>query len=227
MTNKSFWTVTLLSSFLLCIGFSCVAEIESQSAFTSDMLLQNAIKAGQLDDVRTLLQNGIDVNKPFNDGITPLHVSVINNQENIAAVLIQAGAKIDEPDSTTHATPLHMAALYGRVGIAELLIKKGANVNALMKFEITPLLVAAQFKHPQIVEILLNKKVNINHADQEGFTALHFAAQNGDEIITRLLLNHGANTKLKDKTNNATPLMVAIENSHPNVARLLQEHETK
>jgi ankyrin repeat protein len=220
-------SLSLTSLFACTVLFShvCIANIQSETAYTPDILLQNAIKAGQLDDVRTLISDErVDVNRPFSDGITPLHASVINNQENIAIVLVEAGAKTDAPDPTTQATALHLASLYGREKIAAYLIQKGANVNADMKFGITPLLVATQFNQPQIVQLLLDKKANINHTDQEGFTALHFAAQNGNEIITNMLLDHGAKMNVNDKTTKATPLEIAIENNHPEVARVLEEH---
>jgi ankyrin len=220
--------VLMLSSFCCTADETKANEIQSESAFTPDMLLQNAIKAGQLDDVRILLeQGGIDINQPFGQGITPLHSAVINNQENIAAVLIQHGAKVDAEDATTQATPLHLAALYGRENIANLLIRNGANVNAVMKFGITPLLVASQFKQAQIVQLLLDHKktpVNINHADQEGFTALHFVAQNGDPVIAGMLVEHKAKLNLLDK-NQSTPLAIANQNSHFDIARILQVTE--
>lgn len=204
------------------------AEMQSQTAFTPPVLLQNAIKAGNIEDVRNLLDNkAVDINQPLQEGILPLHIAVINNQETIAALLIQSGAKVDATDSATQATPLHLAALYGRESLAALLIQKGANVNALMKFDISPLLVAAQFNQSQLVQLLLDKHANIDHADQEGFTALHFAAQNGDEVIAHLLIEHGANVNLKDKPNKATPLKIALDNHHPQVAKLLEAHRTK
>ncbi len=215
---------TLLFLILVLTSLCCSAEIQTETAFTPEMLLQNAIKDGRLDDVRVLIDNGVNINQPFSQGVTPLHTAVINNQENIVAVLLQAGAVVDAKDATTQATPLHLAALYGREGIATLLIQHGANINAVMKFGITPLLVATQFSQPQIIQLLMDKKVDINHADQEGFTALHFAAQNGDPVIARLLLDKGAKLDLRDKTNKATPLAIAIENNHPEVATLLKEH---
>jgi ankyrin len=222
MTTKIVRAIQVLLTFFF-LSSNLHAEIETQTAFTPEMLFQNAIKKGQLDDVRTLLENGFDVNKPLEGGVAPLHAAIINNQENIAIILIQAGAKLDTPDASTHATPLHMAALYGRTNIVELLIQKGANINALMKFDITSLQVAAQFNQISIVEILLKNKANVNHVDQEGFTALHMAAQNGDEIITRLLIDAGAKINIRDKTKKATPLMIAEENNHANVALLLRE----
>lgn len=224
-------TGSKISQILLLIalltGFSCWAAIQSQAAFTPEALLLNAIKAGQFDDVRMLIENGTSVNFQTNDGVTPLHIAVINNEENIVALLLQAGAKVNAPDATTLATPLHLAALYGREKIAVQLLQKGADVTAKMKFGITPLLVAAQFGQSQIIQLFIAKKADLNITDQEGFTALHFAAQNGDEIVTHMLLENGANVNLYDKINKVAPITLATQNNHPNVARMLKEHGAK
>lgn len=215
---------TFLLIFTLIFSQICFAEIETQTAFSPAALFQNAIKAGQVDDVQVLIHNGADVNQTFEKGITPLHLAIINDQENIAKILIESGARISTADTNTNATPLHMAALYGRLNIASLLIEKGADVNAIMKFNITPLQVATQFNQPKIVELLLKSNTTkVDLADQDGFTALHFAAQNGNEDIAKMLLDRGANVNAQDKTKNATPLMIASENNHPKVVHLLHD----
>lgn len=215
-----------IAGLAILICFNSHAEIHTETALPPEALLQNAIKEGQLEQVRALIESGVDIKQPFPQGITALHAAVIHNQENIAAELIQAGAPLDAADATTQATPLHLAALYGRESIARLLIQKGANANATMKFGISPLLVAAQFNQAPIVQLLLEQKeqkVDINHADQDGFTALHFAAQHGNELIIQILADHKANISLADK-NKATPLAIATENKHSQAVRLLEAY---
>lgn len=211
--------------FVILLFSTHSQAIQTQTAFTREALLQNAIKAGHIEDVRSLLADGMNVNQSFEDGISPLHIAVINNQEEIVELLMQMGANVNAVETNIGASPLHLAALYGRVNIANQLIRKGANVNGNMKFNITPLLVAAQFNQPQIIELLLNNKANLNHTDQEGFSALHFAAQNGDDVTAKMLLERGANTNARDKTRNATPLMIATEQKHTNVIQLLERQQ--
>jgi cytohesin len=215
-----------LIAFLTIVACNGSLALESQTAYSKEALLGNAIKAGLPDEVRTLIADGVDVNQPFEDGISPIHAAIINNQEEIVDLLLQANANPNVPDTTIGASPLHLAALYGRVNIINLLIKKGANVNAIMKFDISPLLVAAQFKQPEVIEVLIKNKANLQHTDQEGFSALHFAAQNGDDISAKILLENGANINARDKTHNATPLMIATEQKHTNVIHLLEESGT-
>lgn len=218
----------LLCGLVFCCASATLhANIQSESALTREALLEQAIKGGQIQEVRTLISEGVDIHQPSSSGVSPLHMAVINNQDEIAELLVKSGANVNVPDASTGASPLHLSALYGRTQIANFLIRNGANVNANMKFNISPLLVAAQFNHPELIELLLQNKANLQHADQEGFTALHFAAQNGDDITAKILLQHGANPQARDKTRNATPLMVATEQNHTNVMQLLEEYEKK
>jgi ankyrin len=210
----------ILFSALLLISNIVYADIQSQAAITPANQLEQAIRGGQIDTIRQYIEKGVDINQAFEQGITPLHVAVINNQEAIVTLLINAGAQIQAADETTGATPLHLAAAYGRENIMKLLLNKGADKDCAMKFGLTPLLLAAQFGQSQVVQVLIEKKTNINHTDEEGFSALHFAAQNGNEVIARLLINHGANPGLPDR-NNATPLQIATTHKHVGMVQLL------
>jgi len=62
--------------------------------------------------------------------------------------------------------------------------------------------------------------VNVN--DEHGWSPLHFSAHGGQVEITRLLLDHqgDANATMHDLS---TPLMLAVEEGHIGVARLLLE----
>jgi ankyrin repeat protein len=211
---------------LLLLCTQSAASIETQIAITPANQLEQAIRKGQIETVRTYIEKGVNINQPFEQGITPLHVAVINNQEAIAELLIQSGALIQVADHNTGATPMHLAAVYGRPNLMKLLLNKGADHNCAMKFGLTPFLLAAQFGHPQVMQLLIDtKRVNLNQTDEEGFTAMHYAAQNGNEVITRLLLNtKGTNANLPDR-NNETPAQVASARNHPGIVQLLSTQQ--
>lgn len=216
-------SISLCCILSLLLPGSIFAQMQSETALTPEAILQLAIKNGKLEEVDSVISNGLNVNFSYADAITPLHLAVIHNQEEILALLLQKGAKTDLKDNTTQATPLHFAALYGRANLAKMLIQHGADVNARMRFDITPLLVAAQFKQPQVIEILLQNGADIKQADQEGFTALHFAAQNNDEVSALMLINHKAPINVPDKSG-ATPFKIANYNHHQTLIDLLKDH---
>ena len=63
------------------------------------------------------------------NGYTPLHITAKKNQLEIAASLLEYGAKTDA-ESKAGFTPLHLAAQEGHVDITNLLLKNGADPNA-------------------------------------------------------------------------------------------------
>ncbi len=223
MKNANYMTSLVMFIAVLICSLPVYADILSETALSREALLENAIKAGQLEDMRELIgKGGMNVNQPFANGIYPVHGAIMSNQPEALALLVDSGANVNVVERTTGATPLHFAAIYGRENLAKFLLDKGAQVDAKMPLNITPLLVAAQFKHTPVVELLLTRKANINQTDEEGFSALHFAAKNGDEVTATLLLHQGINATLKDKTNNATAFMIATEQNDANMMRLLK-----
>ena len=63
------------------------------------------------------------------NGYTPLHITAKKNQLDIAASLLEYGAKTDA-ESKAGFTPLHLAAQEGHVDITNLLLKNGADANS-------------------------------------------------------------------------------------------------
>lgn len=105
-----------------------------------------ATSQGNLKIVKRHLAAGADINEAFvapgipASGATPLHMSVLSDQHELARFLIDKGANINAPAKDEHGgTPLHWAAVLGRVALARQLIDAGANVNARDKNGYTPL----------------------------------------------------------------------------------------
>lgn len=90
------------------------------------------------------LANGADVNAKTNEGLTPLHDTVVPYyQTQMAKLLIAKGADVKAKDNDG-STPLHWVAKYqgggnGREEMAEMLIAQGADINAKDKEGKTPL----------------------------------------------------------------------------------------
>ena len=81
-------------------------------------------------------------------------------------------------------------------------------------------------KFDAALEMLKLKEIDINSRDTKshGQTALHIAAKNGYEDLVKLIVNdYNADINIKDNRGE-TPLMVACDNYHPNIAKFLVEH---
>jgi len=99
---------------------------------------------------KSMIEGGVDVNKPTPYGTTPLHRAAGAGFKDIAKLLIDKGANVNARDSWNW-TPLHSAVSKDMI---ELLIAKGANVNARDGDGRTPLWYAEKQDYTTIVELL-------------------------------------------------------------------------
>ena len=94
-----------------------------------DEAFLSAAKKGKLDEVKSLLAEGVDVDCSDAFSCTGLFWAAANNHINTVELLIDKGAYIDA-GAGIGGTPLARAAYEGHVEVVELLIEHGANVNA-------------------------------------------------------------------------------------------------
>lgn len=89
--------------------------------------------SGEVRTVKTLLEQGVEVNDKNHDQSTPLHLSSRNGNNHKSSI----NAELTLLNS--------LDFLLGHTTIAKLLLEKGANVNALGTSNRTPLHEAAYF----------------------------------------------------------------------------------
>merc|ERR1712039_284472 len=88
--------------------------------------LNDAAMAGNVEEVLIRLNMGEDVNqKHYPRYSTPLHDAVACGRQEIAKILIERGANINELDYK-NVTPLKLAIRYGQEEIEAMLRSKGA-----------------------------------------------------------------------------------------------------
>jgi V8-like Glu-specific endopeptidase len=87
-------------------------------------LVYYAVKNNNKPMLEYLLKNGASPNTKRYNG-TALHLALSNGYTDVAKLLIEKGAKLNEKDNYGN-TPLHLAARSGRRDVVELLIRKGA-----------------------------------------------------------------------------------------------------
>lgn len=93
-------------------------------------ILFSVLQLNDINLVEHLIGRNANINMKDNNGFTPLHFSVMENNEEITRLLIENGAEIDAIDKWGN-TPLWRSAMNsdGKTSIAELLIKHGADVK--------------------------------------------------------------------------------------------------
>ena len=158
-------------------------------------------------------------------------------------MLLDAGAKVDSanPDGET---ALMMAISGGDLSIVQMLVNAGANVNTIEKFHNqTPLMYAAASSRnaAQMVKLLLSKGADVKpralytdwpsqvtseprtqYRSVGGLNALLYAARSGCYECVEDLIAAGADVNLPTPEG-VTPLMIALDNEHNDVAKLLMD----
>jgi len=111
---------------------------------------------GSLEDVKELIEKGVNVNAKSDKGWTPLLMacSISSNPEKYEKVklLVENGADVNVKDEDGK-TPLMKAAIHGDADIVKLLVESGADVNAKDKKGKTALAFANE-KNKDIAEYL-------------------------------------------------------------------------
>jgi glutathione S-transferase len=113
---------------------------------------------------------------------------------------------------------LMIAAWEGNLPMLELFFERGANIHKVNPVGEQALLLAAWKGHRQIVDWLLAHGAQINRESGQ-WSALHYAAFSGHTALVRHLLDRGADINARSP-NGSTPLMMAIYDGKPEVAKL-------
>lgn len=126
---------------------------------------------GSLDDVKTLIARGADVNATDNDGFTPLHLAAMNGYADKARYLLEHGASL-QALTKQKTTPLHLAAERRRfdAGLLDLLSgpPNARNVNPRDAEGRTPLYRAVDADNAESVKWLIDHGADPNLATSRG-----------------------------------------------------------
>ncbi|XP_037659118.1 protein phosphatase 1 regulatory subunit 16A [Choloepus didactylus] len=91
-----------------------------------------------LEDIRSLLRVGADLDTPGDHGATLLHIASASGFSEALALLLEHGASLSTKDQDGW-EPLHAAAYWGQVHAVELLVAHGANLTGKSLMDETPL----------------------------------------------------------------------------------------
>lgn len=155
----------------------------------------------KIESLKTLVNNGADVNHVCRDGKTPLLVACSNRLIYSVKVLLSAGANVYVKDNNDE-TPLMYATSLANVELVKILIDAGADVNAEDKDGKTPIIHAFdEYVSIDIIKLLVENGANVNHQSKNKgsfYTPLMMACSIRYISIVEYLLSIGADTTLKD-----------------------------
>jgi len=175
---------------LTCLLFSLAMFFQVQAADINKQLFK-AIKKGNLEEVKQLINAGADVNALNQKGFSPLHIAVASNNVPIMEKLVEHGADLFyQCEVCCDATLLSIAAFNRAYAAAEYLLANGLNVNGAELLCETPLQGATGFDDIKMMKMLLAHGADVNRLDRNGENALWYA---GSKQAFNLLYEAGIN----------------------------------
>lgn len=174
--------------------------------------------------VEVLIAQGVDANQEkVEHQLTALHYAVAGEHEDIAALLLEAGA---DPNLSSREgsirDPLSIAAGLGSESIVKLLVDKGADTLLKNEMGYTPLNIAISKGHLSIAKLLVQKSPD----SVDLRSPLCGAALHGQMPIVAWLLELGADVHATERhLHGPSACHYAVRNDHADVAKLLIEHD--
>lgn len=178
--------------------------------------LSRAVRLQSLNDLRGLIEDGVDLNIRGEENQTALETAGRNGYRSIFQALLDGGA--DPNVSVLDGSPLQRANI--RVSAIHLRRQRGLDENADASI---PLIASAFLAgNSNMLERLLQAGANPNSLSATGDTTLHLAhaANRMLRQVTRVILDAGADPNL---TNNEgfTPMTLAAKNRSMDLMRIL------
>ena len=192
------------------------ASLERTGAYS---LLYQAVRGGNYQLINLLVNKGANINKAFNNGMTPLHLAAEHGPLSVVTTLTHYDAEFRKNKSgqtpldlalRNHQGPIarHLLGHYFSVESSSTSDRKSASRNK------HPLIEAAIHGDGRLIQQLKNEGC-INGEmplDKEGNTPLHLAAWHKQAYIIPLLITAGIHKALNHKLQ--TPLSVAFSTNN-------------
>ncbi|QQR49195.1 ankyrin repeat domain-containing protein [bacterium] len=203
--NKKFLRLWLLALALTSNAMPAtnIFFIPAEKIETQHSPLFKAALNGDVNEVRTCINRGDNIDQPDIFNTTPIHVAIAHNHSDCVLELLSHNADITIPDIKDGWTPLHTAVNVNNLDIVQALLNHGADVNAKIL----------------VTEDSCNKKIS-------GKTPLHVAVMIGNAECVKMLLAHNPNIFAQDDYSQ-TVLYVAVRYFHADCLMLLLEHLTQ
>ncbi|MCL2624803.1 MAG: ankyrin repeat domain-containing protein [Planctomycetaceae bacterium] len=168
--------------------------------------------------IKDLISEGLDVNMESYNGTTPLHVAIEKENLSMVEFLLSKGANVHVKHWRSSSTLLHVAAGKENIDIVKLLVSLGLDVNAKDIGGLTPLHAAARNPNVAITEFLLVQGADVNAKCNNPYpTPIYWAvAVNSNVKVVELLVSKGADMSAKDDL-----LQVATQNKNVAITEFL------
>jgi uncharacterized protein len=206
-TRPIHWAVYKVDYELIDALIAKKAQVDVTNEFGSAPLAE-AVKLADARMVKMLLDAGAGVEGANEDGQTALMLAIKTAELPIVEMLVKAGAKVNTVEKFQNQTPLMWAvtAPKNAGAMTKLLLSKGADVKPRALYTDWP--------------NQLSSEPRAQYRPVGGLTALLYASRDGCYDCVEALISAGADVNVPTPEG-VTPLMVALDNDHNDVANLL------
>jgi len=127
----------------------------------SKKAIRNAVKTGDINVVKKLIGDDIEVLNTVTVFGTWLHVAVKKENLQIVRYLVEKGIDVNTKGGTFDASALNLAAGSGNLEIVKYLIESGAELDVSLAKR-NPLFGAIYGGHQEVVKYLVQKGINVS-----------------------------------------------------------------
>jgi len=143
-----------------------------------------------LDQVKFLVERGVDINATDGYGHTPLMIAAGYGRLKTVKYLIEHGADLHAKNPKGY-DALLLSSKYGYFKVAKYLIDHGADIHATNNKGDSAFLLSLRHDDLDIVKYFIEHGVDINQKDQKGYNAIMLSAFFGNLDIIKYLIENG------------------------------------
>lgn len=179
----------------------------------------NAIVQGNMEAIRILLSQRVDIEDYSPSGEKPLMLAASSSHYDVIELLLAHGADINSTSTKGWTTLMH-AVRKGDRAVVQQLISHGADVNHLSPDRWTALAEATFRGHRNITALLLEQGADTESRSSHDFTPLMHASYKGDERAVELLLEAGADVDVSSN-HDETAILLAAAGGYTSIVSML------
>ena len=144
---------------IVLLGYLLLLAVSLHAGIQEDFI--DALNNKMYMRVRSLLDQGAELEKKDEKGRSPLTLMVFNGNTDMIRLLLSYGSDINSIDNRGY-TALHYAVESGQYNIAEILILAGAETNSINNNEETPVYLALKNNDIDMTELLIKNGGELN-----------------------------------------------------------------
>jgi len=219
--SSLFFRIAVVWVFLVGISFAEDARVKTLSS-QAELII--AAGKGDLEKVKTLLDDGADINGVLEEE-TPLTVAIEKRKVEVVEYLLKRGA---DPNlvSSRYSFPIKGAISAGSIQTVRLMLKHGANVNIKGSRGYTPFLEIGMFSASRIevLQLLIDYGARVHAKTIDGDTALHQAVIREKKSLVPWLLELGLSPNAVNEKGEAPLHLAASDYTYENAQSLIKHN---